>query len=111
MGNMPAVPGSRPLDPFTSREPWDQPSRARLSSLSEEEVEEERTRSPGESEVLARQAEVLAKDAQKVIYCHPSLSNTPPGLCKNGQFLVNQSKHRLPKKHEEKGRKLYLLQD
>ena len=110
---MPAVPGSRPLDPFTSREPWDQPSRARLSSFSmeEEEEEEERTRSPGEREVSARQAEVLAKDAQKVIYCHPSLSNTPLGLCKNGQFLVNQSKHRLPKKHEGKGRKLYLLQD
>ena len=79
---MPVVPGSSPLDPFTSREPCDQPSRAKLSSLSEEE----RTRSPGEREVLARQAELLATDAQKVIYCHPSLSNTPPGLCKKDNF-------------------------
>ena len=83
MGNIPLVPGSSfPLEPFTRRQPWDQPRRARLSSLSEEE----RTRSPGEREVLARQAEVLATDAQKVIYCHPSLSNTPPGLCKKDNF-------------------------
>ena len=58
MGNMPLGPGSSPLDPFTRREPWDQPSRARLSSLL---PEEERTRSPGERKVLERQAEVLAR--------------------------------------------------
>ena len=91
---MPEVPGSRPLEVFTSREPWDQPSRARESSLSEDE----RTRSPGkklysdrvspgERDSSARQAEVLAKDAQKVIYCHPSLPvKYPPRLCKKDNF-------------------------
>ena len=92
---MPEVPGSRPLEVFTSREPWDQPSRARESSLSEDE----RTRSPGKKNYIltgfppgerdssARQAEVLAKDAQKVIYCHPSLPvKYPPRLCKKDNF-------------------------
>lgn len=102
---MPEVPGSRPLEVFTSREPWDQPSRARESSLSEDE----RTRSPGKklySDRVSPWGEGLLSAPSWGFGKGRAESNLLPSLppcqipsqvVQKGQFLVNQST-RLPKK-------------